>query len=56
MYHGYCRVVRKIGYRNAIVNVFEKGSKLILDKLEEVIAPPKSRYTVILKAVAQASS
>ena len=36
-----------------MTDVFEEGSKLVLNELEKSIAPSRKRYIAILKAVAQ---
>ncbi|MGC9164998.1 MAG: AAA family ATPase [Thermoprotei archaeon] len=52
-YYGYYRAIRKLLHKEAMAEVFEEGSKLVLDELEKSIAPSRKRYIAILKAVAQ---
>ncbi len=51
-HYGYYRTVRGFLHKKAIAEVFEEGSKLILEELEKIIAPSRRRYSAILKAIA----
>ncbi len=51
-HYGYYRAVREFSHERAVAEVFEEGSKLILEEFEKVIAPSRRRYSTILKAIA----
>ncbi len=55
-YYGYHRAVKSLNHKTALREVFEKGSQLVLAELEKLVAPSRTRYTAILKAVAHGAT
>lgn len=51
--YGYYRGVVKRGHREALNQVFETGSRIVLSEVEKLIEPSRERYMAILEAIAR---
>ncbi len=54
--YGYMRAVRKFPHGDALTEVLEEGSKLVMEELGKLISPSRKRYLAIMKAVAHGSN
>lgn len=51
-YYGNYRYIKKLSHKEALQKIYTEGSKITLAELERLIEKSRSRYTQILKAIA----
>ncbi len=52
-YYGYYRGVKKLPYSKAMENVYNEGSKIVLDEVNRLLSKSRGRYLSLLKAIAE---